>query len=333
MTRPILEIDELRKVYTKKTTWLDRLFKKQSPALYALDGTSFNVFEGETLGLVGESGCGKSTLSRTIMRLFEPTDGTISFLGEDITHYDQQRLSKMRKEMQMVFQDPYSSLNPRMTVRSMLSETVRFHGICQTEKEIREYVDYLLVRVGLNVADGDKLPKAFSGGQRQRIGIARAIAVKPKLLIADEPVSALDVSVQAHILNLLQELRAELKLSMIFISHDLSVVKYISDRVAVMYLGKIVEIGKTADIFERPSHPYTKALLSAVPRLDQGVREQITLEGDPPSPYERSAGCSFYTRCPQKMDICQRVMPDLFHVSDSQQSRCHLVQEGSGDSI
>ncbi len=326
----ILEVQGLRKEYRKSSTWLDRLFKRNSASLYAVDEASFSLQAGETLGLVGESGCGKSTLSRTLMRLYEPTEGTIKFLGEDITAYDQKSLRSMRKNMQMVFQDPYSSLNPRMTVREMLAETIRFHGICQTESELNEYIDYLLVRVGLNANDKDKYPKAFSGGQRQRICIARAIAVKPKLLIADEPVSALDVSVQAHILNLLEDLKQEFNLSLIFISHDLSVVKYISDRVAVMYLGRIVEIGKTAEIFDQPGHPYTQALLSAVPRLDlEGTRQRITLDGDPPSPYEKHRGCPFYTRCPKRLSVCESVTPAMTQLGQTHHLRCHLITESS----
>jgi oligopeptide/dipeptide ABC transporter ATP-binding protein len=324
----ILEVNGLSKEYRKPSAaWLDRLFKKGGSTLYAVEDATFSLQEGETLGLVGESGCGKSTLSRTLMRLYEPTKGTVKFLGEDITAYDQKKLNLMRRNIQMVFQDPYSSLNPRMTVRATLAEAIRFHQICRTDKEANAYIDYLLERVGLNAQDADKYPKAFSGGQRQRICIARAIAVKPKLLIADEPVSALDVSVQAHILNLLDDLKKEFNLSMIFISHDLSVVKYISDRVAVMYLGRIVEMGKTADIFHQPGHPYTQALLSAVPRLDQVKREQIHLQGDPPSPYEQHDGCPFYSRCPVRMDICKSVAPPFYDTGDHHEIRCHLAAE------
>ncbi len=320
----ILQVEGLRKEYRKASNWLSRLFKQSGASLYAVDDVTFSLRAGETLGLVGESGCGKSTLSRTLMRLYEPTAGTIIFLGENITAHGQKDLRKMRKNMQMVFQDPYSSLNPRMTVREMLAETIRFHQICQTEKELNEYIEYLLVRVGLHARDADKYPKAFSGGQRQRICIARAIAVKPKLLIADEPVSALDVSVQAHILNLLEDLKNEFNLSLIFISHDLSVVKYISDRVAVMYLGKIVEMGTTEEIFQKPVHPYTQALLSAVPRIDQGVREKIGIEGDPPSPYEQHTGCPFFSRCPKRMPHCERETPPFYQSGETHQIRCHL---------
>ncbi|KQL45087.1 hypothetical protein AN963_27670 [Brevibacillus choshinensis] len=325
----ILEVNGLHKEYHKQRTWIDRLFKRKGSSLYAVDDVSFSLQEGETLGLVGESGCGKSTLSRAIMRLYEPTGGTIRFLGEDITSYEQRKMRHMRKNMQMVFQDPYSSLNPRMTVKEMLAETIRFHQICQNDKELNEYIDYLLVRVGLNANDASRYPKAFSGGQRQRLCIARAISVKPKLLIADEPVSALDVSVQAHILNLLEDLKKEFQLSLIFISHDLSVVKYISDRVAVMYLGRIVEIGNSNEIFENPVHPYTQALLSAVPRfdVDQGKREKIALEGDPPSPYEKHTGCPFYSRCPKRMNICESMAPSFYATGATHLIRCHLAAE------
>lgn len=327
--KAILEVKGLCKEYHKKSTWMDRLLKRQSSSLYAVDDVSFSLQEGETLGLVGESGCGKSTLSRTIMRLYEPTGGSIRFFGEDITECEQSKMRQIRKNMQMVFQDPYSSLNPRMTVKDMLAETIRFHQICHTEKEMNEYIDYLLVRVGLHANDASKYPKAFSGGQRQRLCIARAIAVKPKLLIADEPVSALDVSVQAHILNLLEDLKKEFQLSLIFISHDLSVVKYISDRVAVMYLGRIVEIGTAHEIFHHPVHPYTQALLSAVPRFeaDSGVREKISLEGDPPSPYEKHKGCPFSSRCPQRMDVCEHTHPPFYEVGVTHLTRCHLAEE------
>lgn len=323
-----MEVKGLHKQFRKPGGWIDKLFSKEK-TLYAVNGVSFTLGEGETLGLVGESGCGKSTLSRTLMRLYEPTKGDITFLGESITGYDRNQMRAIRKNMQMVFQDPYSSLNPRMTVRATLAEVIRFHQICNSEQEINDYISYLLERVGLNAQDADKYPRSFSGGQRQRICIARAIAVKPKLLIADEPVSALDVSVQAHILNLLEDLKKEFGLSIIFISHDLSVVKYISDRVAVMYLGQIVEIGNTADIFRTPRHPYTQALLSAIPNIEQGSREKIYIEGDPPSPYTLHAGCPFYSRCPKRLSVCENTVPPVRTDSETHLIRCHLERESS----
>ncbi|RXT07904.1 ABC transporter ATP-binding protein [Ammoniphilus sp. CFH 90114] len=329
MTKTILQVQGLEKVYQQKGTWFDRLFHRDPVKLYAVNQVDFDLKEGEILGLVGESGCGKSTLSRTIMRLSEPTGGIIRFLGEEITSISQKHMQSVRKNMQMVFQDPYSSLNPKMTIREMLSEAIRFHNIYKQEKEIRQYIDQLMIKVGLNPEDADKFPKAFSGGQRQRVAIARALAVQPKLIIADEPVSALDVSVQAHILQLLKNLQKELNLTMIFISHDLSVVKYISDRVAVMYLGRIVEIGKTSEVFENTNHPYTKALLSAVPRLSRGGRNRMELEGDPPSPFEQSLGCSFYSRCAQRAEKCKSTIPELTRRSETHLSACFISKEMS----
>jgi oligopeptide/dipeptide ABC transporter ATP-binding protein len=278
------------------------IFRKQVGAVQAVDGVSFDVIEGETLGIVGESGCGKSTTARLITRLLEPTSGEIHYKGDDISHLSRNELKPLRRDMQMIFQDPYSSLNPRKTVGSIIGEPFVIHDVERDEGKRKKRVQDLMDTVGLNPEHYNRFPHEFSGGQRQRIGVARAIALKPKLVVADEPVSALDVSIQAQVINLLEELQSELGLTIIFIAHDLSVVRHVCDRIAVMYLGKIVELADADALFEHPRHPYTGALLSAVPvpdpRLAKGKQRQV-LGGDVPSPTNPPQACRFHTRCPK----------------------------------
>ncbi len=324
MTDTVLELQNLSKIFDLPRPFFDAVQRKPPPRLVAVDQVSLKVDRHETLGLVGESGCGKTTLGRTILRLYEPTSGRIIFEGQDITHKSERELQKVRGKMQVVFQDPYSSLNPRMTVRQMITEVLRFHHVCPPGQE-EATLQSLLKTVGLNEAAADKYPRAFSGGQRQRIGLARALAVQPTFLVADEPVSALDVSIQAQILNLLVDLREELGLTMMFIAHELSVVKHISSRVAVMYLGQVVEIGTTDEVFEHAQHPYTEGLLRALPRPEPGRRRrEAAVEGDIPSPLNMPSGCRFHTRCPIAQEICKRQAPPLRQLSDTHQVLCHL---------
>jgi oligopeptide/dipeptide ABC transporter ATP-binding protein len=300
--------------------------QKRVGAVRAVDGLSFDIRRGETLGIVGETGCGKSTTARLIMRLLEPTSGEIHFEGEDITNVKGARLKAVRREMQMIFQDPYSSLNPRKTIGSIIGEPFVIHGLEQGKGERKRAVQELLEKVGLSPEHYNRYPHEFSGGQRQRIGVARALALKPKLLIADEPVSALDVSIQAQVLNLLRDLQRELGLTVVFIAHDLSVVRHMCDRVAVMYLGKIVEIGPGDELYGYPRHPYTGALLSAVPVADparHGERRHL-LSGDVPSPANPPSACRFHTRCSKAQDLCSTREPLLQEMDSGTRAACHF---------
>jgi len=296
----------------------------------AVNGVSFEVFKGETLGLVGESGCGKTTLGRAIVRLVSPTKGSrIVFSGRDITELGNKEFRPLRKEVQMIFQDPFGSLNPRLTVGQMLGEVLKVHGITKGAKATAKKIDELLDRVGLSSEYASRYPHEFSGGQRQRVGIARALAVNPSVIICDEPVSALDVSIQSQIINLLKDLQRELGLTYLFIAHDLSVVEYISDRVAVMYLGRIVEIADAETLYANPKHPYTQALLSAIPMPELGgKRERVVLKGDLPGPLSIPEGCSFHPRCPMAMEECRRREPELLPLKDDPAHRvsCLLYQ-------
>ena len=324
----ILQAENLVKYYPIKAGVLRRTVGQ----VKALDGVSFELYRGETLGIVGESGCGKSTLARMLMRLEEPTGGTLTFDGVDVYSQKGADMRRLRRDIQIVFQDPYTSLNPRMTVGAIVGEPFEIHTDVLPKRDRRQRVEQLLELVGLNPEHINRYPHQFSGGQRQRIGIARGLALNPKVIICDEPVSALDVSVQAQVVNLLAELQAGLGLAYIFIAHDLSVVRHISDRVGVMYLGKIVEIGDEDQIYSRPTHPYTQALLSAVPMPDptlRGVREQIVLTGDVPSPANPPSGCRFHTRCWKAQDICSVEDPPLIARSDGQsahESACHFAE-------
>jgi oligopeptide transport system ATP-binding protein len=293
----------------------------------AVDGISFAIKKGETLGLVGESGCGKSTTGRAILQLYRPTAGEVLFKGEDLTELRGESLRRKRREMQMIFQDPYASLNPRMTVGAIISEPLEVHNIFRTRKERQERVQELLRVVGLNPYFINRYPHEFSGGQRQRIGVARALAVNPDFIVCDEPISALDVSIQAQIINLLQDLQSEFDLTYLFIAHDLSVVRHISDRITVMYLGKLAELTDRDELYANPLHPYTQALLSAVPIPDPQVeekRQRVVLEGDVPSPANPPKGCNFSTRCPKVMDVCHEVDPEFRDLGHGHWVACHL---------
>ena len=322
MTAPLLEVVDVSKRFTVGT----RFSRQGQRIVHALDGVSLTVMPGETLGLVGESGCGKSTLGRCITRLYTLSSGNIRFAGTDISAMTERQMRPLRRRIQMVFQDPYASLNPRRRVRDLIAEPLRVHT-AMSEAEISRRVAELLDIVGLKSDHAMRFPHEFSGGQRQRIGIARAIALNPELIVLDEPVSALDVSVQAQIVNLLADLQERLKLTYVFIAHDLSVVRQVSTRIAVMYLGSIVEMGGADDIFSRPSHPYTQALISAVPVPDiasQGARKRIVLTGDVPSPVNPPPGCRFHTRCPLAQDRCRVERPALTARTANRQVACHF---------
>ncbi len=318
----LLEVTNLVKYFPIKS---GLLIDRQVGAVQAVDDVTFSVREGETLGLVGESGCGKSTLCRTVVKLLEPTSGSIRFEGTEIAELNRRDLRPLRREMQMIFQDPYASLNPRKRVGQIVGDPLKLHGLA-SGNQLRREVQELLERVGLSAEHYNRFPHEFSGGQRQRIGIARALALRPKLVIADEPVSALDVSIQAQIINLLDDLQDEFKLTYVFVAHDLGVVRHVADRVAVMYLGKIVELGPADEVYENPIHPYTVSLLSAVPIPDpreNREREQVVLEGDVPSPANPPSACRFHTRCPRATDICSEVEPELIEHRPRHWAACH----------
>ena len=304
------------------------LFRRQVGSVFALNGVTFTIREGQTLGVVGESGCGKTTLGRALVRLYRPTAGSIRFQGREIADLDADELTPLRRQMQMIFQDPFASLNPRMSIRTALEEPLAIHGVADGRGRA-EKVEGIVELVGLRREDLDKFPHQFSGGQRQRISIARALILEPRLVVADEPVSALDVSIQAQVLNLLVDLQSRLSLTYLFISHDLTVVKYIADRVAVMYLGHVVELADARDIYGMPRHPYTRALLSAIPSLRAGRQgERERLAGDLPSPDRPPPGCVFHTRCRYAVEICRAEEPPLRRIgSESHQVACHLAEE------
>ena len=321
----VLEVRHLRKTFPMKKTITGKVTKE----LVAVDDVSFKLMPGETLGIVGESGCGKTTTGRAILKLHKPTAGQIIFNGEDITNYDSKQMRDIRKQMQIIFQDPYSSLPPRSTVGGILSEPVQVHKIVPKD-QIKDYVLELMEKCGLRDYYYERYPHEFSGGQRQRICIARALSVNPKLVICDEPVSALDVSIQAQIINLLKELQRQMNLAYVFISHDLSVVKFISDKIGVMYLGAMMEFGTKEAIFTNPLHPYTKALFSAVPNPDPTAKmDRIKLEGDIPSPADPPKGCRFHTRCPYAKEICKHVPPEYREYEPGHFAACHLLEEST----
>ena len=323
---PILKIEGLQKHFATTT---GGAFSKVKGTAKAVDGIDIEIFPGQTVGLVGESGCGKTTAGRTILKLYEPTGGKIFFEGQDITALTPKQMKPLRSQMQMIFQDPFASLNPRHTVGTLIGATFDVQGVTPeggVEKEVRR----LMERVGLNPEHINRYPHEFSGGQRQRIGVARAIALKPRLIVADEPVSALDVSIQAQVVNLLEDLQDEFKMAYIFVAHDLSVVQHISDRVIVMYLGKVMEEADKVDLFTKPRHPYTKALLSAVPVADPikgRARERIILQGDLPSPVNPPPGCVFNTRCWKATEKCRTEVPQLLQIGNNHRLACHFPEE------
>ncbi|MFA5918623.1 MAG: dipeptide ABC transporter ATP-binding protein [Candidatus Nanopelagicaceae bacterium] len=325
MTEPILKLEGLKKHFESTS---GGIFNRKKGTVKAVDGIDLEILPGETVGLVGESGCGKTTAGRTVLKLYEPTEGKIIFQGQDITNLSRRQMKPLRAQMQMIFQDPFASLNPRQTVGTLIGATFDIQGI-KPPGGVKQEVERLMERVGLNPEHVNRYPHEFSGGQRQRIGVARAIALKPKLIVADEPVSALDVSIQAQVVNLLDDLQEEFGLAYLFVAHDLSVVQHISDRVVVMYLGKVMEQADKKDLFLSPRHPYTKALLSAVPVPDPikgRSRERIILVGDLPSPMNPPSGCVFNTRCWKVQDKCRVEVPALIQIAPNHRLACHFPE-------
>ena len=323
---PLLSVQHLCKEFPVESGVFGKRFSKR--AVHAVNDVSFDIYAGETFGLVGESGCGKSTTGRCIMHLTRPTSGTVLFEGKDVSKMSKKELKEMRRNMQFIFQDPYASLNPRMTIGEIVSEPLIIHNVMPDAKEREEYVRGLLDVVGLNPEHINRYPHEFSGGQRQRVGIARAFALKPKLIICDEPVSALDVSIQAQVLNLLNDLQKEYGTAYLFIAHDLSVVQHISDNIGVMYLGNMMEYADWKALYDRPYHPYTQSLLSAVPVPDpdiQATRKRIVLAGDPPSPIDAPSGCCFHTRCPMACEKCSQERPEFREVEPGHFCACHFA--------
>jgi oligopeptide/dipeptide ABC transporter ATP-binding protein len=320
--KKLVEVKNLKKYFPVKTS----MFKKGNQVVKAVDDVSFHIYKGETFGLVGESGCGKSTLGRTLNRLYDPTAGEIRFDGKDITKLNNKELQPYRNRMQMIFQDPYSSLNPHLTVEEIIDEPLEIHTKLSKSERKEKIID-ILEKVGLKKEDIEKLPHEFSGGQRQRIGIARALSINPDFILCDEAISALDVSIQAQVINMLEDLQSELDLTYLFVAHDLSMVRHISDRIGVMYLGKIVEISKSEELYDKPLHPYTQALLSAIPIPDpikaQNSKREI-ISGELPSPIEIKKGCRFRSRCPFAKPICAEADPQLKQVDDEHYVACHL---------
>jgi oligopeptide/dipeptide ABC transporter ATP-binding protein len=318
---PLVSVEHLKQYFPIKS---GIVVQREVARVHAVDDVSFHLNEGETLGLVGESGCGKTTLARSIVRLLEPTDGAVLFHGKDITHASRREMEPLRREMQIVFQDPYASLNPRKRVGQIIGTPLALHGV--PKAKITEKVSSLLTTVGLNAEHANRFPHEFSGGQRQRIGIARALALEPRLIVLDEPVSALDVSIQAQIVNLLEELQEEFGLTFLFVAHDLSVVRHVSNWIAVMYLGKIVEISPSEELYGKPIHPYTSALLAAIPVPDPEEnrrRTRVKVAGEPPSPIDPPAACRFHTRCPRASDVCRKVEPPLAVYANGHIAACH----------
>jgi oligopeptide transport system ATP-binding protein len=319
-SKELVKVDGLKKHFSIGNKW----GSKNNQIVKAVDDLSFSIYEGETLGIVGESGCGKSTMGRLLLRLLEPTEGSIYYNGKNMTHFSKKELLANRRDFQMIFQDPYASLNPRMTVREIVKEPLKTYNENSTDKRVKELLD----AVGIPAQYLDRYPHEFSGGQRQRIGISRSLALNPKFIVADEPVAALDVSIQAQILNLIQDLQTEFDFTFLFIAHDLSVVQYISDRVGVMYLGKMVELADSDTLYQNPVHPYTQALLSSIPVPDPTYkREGIRLTGEIPSPVNPPTGCRFHTRCPLAKDICKQIEPEWIKVEENHFTACHVVQE------